>query len=107
MVYILVLALIITLGQATLQVSMGMYGNPNELGAGICLLLILQLLFAGLIVILLDEVLQKGHGLGSGISLFITTNVCEGIIWKAFSPSTYNTGKGIRKYSGLTNPIRN
>lgn len=91
---IIVLALVVTLGQATVQVAIGMYGNPSELGAGICLLLILQLLFAGLIVILLDELLQKGYGLGSGISLFITTNVCESIVWKAFSPSTYSTGKG-------------
>jgi len=42
----------------------------------------------------LDELLQKGYGLGSGISLFIATNICESIIWKAFSPSTVNTGRG-------------
>jgi len=38
--------------------------------------------------------LQKGYGLGSGISLFIATNICETIVWKAFSPATINTGKG-------------
>ena len=53
-----------------------------------------QLVIAGLIVILLDELLQKGYGLGSGISLFIATNICESIIWKAFSPTTINTGRG-------------
>jgi len=42
----------------------------------------------------LDELLQKGYGLGSGISLFIATNICENVIWKAFSPTTINTGKG-------------
>jgi len=42
----------------------------------------------------LDELLQKGYGLGSGISLFIATNICETIIWKAFSPTTINTGRG-------------
>lgn len=31
---------------------------------------------------------------GSGISLFIATNVCETIVWKAFSPATVNTGRG-------------
>jgi len=45
-------------------------------------------------VLLLDELMQKGYGLGSGISLFIATNICESIIWKAFSPTTMNTGKG-------------
>lgn len=47
-----------------------------------------------MIVILLDELLQKGYGLGSGISLFIATNICESIVWKAFSPTTVNTGRG-------------
>merc|ERR1712166_1640600 len=35
-----------------------------------------------------------GYGLGSGISLFIATNICENIVWKAFSPTTINTGRG-------------
>ncbi|KAL5053399.1 hypothetical protein RYX36_034081 [Vicia faba] len=50
--------------------------------------------FADIIVICLDELLQKGYGLGSGISLFIATNICENIIWKAFSPTTINSGRG-------------
>lgn len=87
-------ALIITFGQATVSVMSGFYGQPSQLGAGICLLLILQLVVAGMIVILLDELLQKGYGLGSGISLFIATNICETIIWKAFSPTTVNMGRG-------------
>jgi protein transport protein SEC61 subunit alpha len=72
----------------------GLYGPPSELGAGVCLLLIIQLVSAALIVILLDELLQKGYGLGSGITLFIATNICESIVWKAFSPTTVNTGRG-------------
>lgn len=91
---ITVFALIISLGQATVTVLTGLYGSPSSLGPGVCLLLILQLVAAALIVILLDELLQKGYGLGSGISLFIATNICESIIWKAFSPTTVNTGRG-------------
>jgi protein transport protein SEC61 subunit alpha len=87
-------AIILSLGQATVYVLTGLYGQPSDLGAGICLLLVLQLVVAGLIVILLDELLQKGYGLGSGISLFIATNICESIVWKAFSPTTVNTGRG-------------
>jgi protein transport protein SEC61 subunit alpha len=86
--------LVITLGQAIVYVMTGMYGEPSELGAGICLLIIIQLFVSGLIVLLLDELLQKGYGLGSGISLFIATNICETIVWKAFSPATVNTGRG-------------
>jgi len=86
--------MVITAAQAVVYVMTGMYGEPSELGAGICLLIIIQLFCAGLIVLLLDELLQKGYGLGSGISLFIATNICETIVWKAFSPTTINTGNG-------------
>merc|ERR1719224_289069 len=80
--------------QAVVYVMTGMYGDPSELGAGICFLLIMQLFCAGIIMMLLDELLEKGHGIGSGISLFIATGICESIVWKAFSPTTVNTGRG-------------
>jgi len=86
--------MLITAAQAVVYVATGMYGDPSDLGAGICLLIVLQLFTAGLVVLLLDELLQKGYGLGSGISLFIATNICETIVWKAFSPTTVNTGSG-------------
>jgi len=86
--------IIITVGEAVAYVLSGMYGPIQDLGAGNAILIILQLFFAGIIVIILDELLQKGYGLGSGISLFIATNICENIIWKAFSPTTINTGRG-------------
>lgn len=89
-----VFGMVITLGQAIVYVMTGMYGEPSDIGAGVCLLIIIQLFVAGLIVLLLDELLQKGYGLGSGISLFIATNICETIVWKAFSPATINTGRG-------------
>lgn len=57
-------------------------------------LIVAQLSVAGLIVLLLDELLQKGYGLGSGISLFIATNICEVILWKSFSPVTIRTEQG-------------
>merc|ERR1711988_1217758 len=79
---------------AVAYVMSGMYGDLRELGAGNAILIIFQLFFAGIVVILMDELMQKGYGLGSGISLFIATNICESIIWKAFSPTTMNTGKG-------------
>ena len=87
-------AIILSFGQAMVYVLTGLYGLPSDLGAGVCVLLVVQLVIAGLIVILLDELLQKGYGLGSGISLFIATNICESIVWKAFSPTTINTGRG-------------
>ena len=87
-------SLLITVGEAVAYVGSGMYGDLNTLGAGNAILIVIQLFTSGVIVIILDEMLQKGYGLGSGISLFIATNMCESIIWKAFSPTTINTGKG-------------
>lgn len=86
--------ILITIGEAVAYVVSGMYGDLGTLGAGNAILIIMQLFMAGMIVITLDELLQKGYGLGSGISLFIATNICENIIWKAFSPTTINTGRG-------------
>eukprot|EP00128_Syssomonas_multiformis_P009391 Colp12_sorted_trinity150504_noHs@5519 len=86
--------ILITIGEAIAYVVSGMYGDLNTLGAGNAILIILQLFAAGMVVIILDELLQKGYGLGSGISLFIATNICESIIWKAFSPTTINTCRG-------------
>ena len=62
----IVFGMVITVGQAIVYVMTGMYGVPSELGMGVCLLIVLQLVTAGLIVLLLDELLQKGYGLGSG-----------------------------------------
>ncbi|KAH6905719.1 protein transporter [Coprinopsis sp. MPI-PUGE-AT-0042] len=98
-------ALIIALGQATVYVLTGLYGPPKELGAGVCLLLIIQLIVAALVGILLDELLQKGYGLGSGINLFIATNICESIVWKAFSPTTVNIGRGAEFEGALVSLI--
>ncbi|KAF7146508.1 hypothetical protein RHSIM_Rhsim04G0027200 [Rhododendron simsii] len=88
------LGILIAVGEAVAYVLSGMYGSVGQLGVGNAILIVLQLIFAGIIVICLDELLQKGYGLGSGISLFIATNMCENIIWKAFSPTTINSGRG-------------
>jgi len=41
---------------------------------------------AGVVVMLLDELVQKGWGLGSGISLFIMAGVAQN--WQAGYPSS-------------------
>jgi len=89
------LGILITIGEAVAYVLSGMYGEISELGSGNAILIIFQLIIAGFLIICLDELLQKGYGLGSGISLFIATNVCENIIWKSFSPTTINMGHGM------------
>merc|ERR1712224_270411 len=86
--------MLMCLGEAVAYVIAGMYGDVKDIGAGNSLLIIVQLFFAGMIVCNLDELLQKGYGLGSGISIFIATNICENIIWKALSPTTISSAKG-------------
>ena len=91
---------LITIGEAVAYVISGMYGDLSNLGAVNAYLIIVQLVVAGIIVLLLDEVLQKGYGIGSGISLFIAVNICENIIWKAFSPFTITNESGNVEYEG-------
>lgn len=86
--------IILTVATAFVYVVSGMYGPAGELGLFTCTLLVCQLSLAGIIVLLLDEMLQKGYGIGSGISLFIATNICESVVWRAFSPTTVNNGRG-------------
>ncbi|KCZ78025.1 preprotein translocase, SecY subunit, partial [Anncaliia algerae PRA109] len=88
------IALIMTIGTAVVQVISGFYGDPKAMGTTACVLLVLQLIFSGIIIILLDELLSK-YGIGSGVNLFIATNVCENILWKAFSPKVYSTPRGV------------
>lgn len=87
-------ALLLTFSQALTYVIGGTYGSISELGLASAFLIIIQLFFGGVIVLLLDEMLQKGYGLGAAVSIFIATNICETIAWKTFSPTTINTGAG-------------
>jgi protein transport protein SEC61 subunit alpha len=90
-----IIAIIATIGQSIIQIASGLYGPPKSLGYSFCFILLSQLIVAGMIIILLDELLQKGYGFGNGINLFIVTNVCEKIIWNAFSPKVFYTGRGM------------
>jgi len=91
---------LITIGEAVAYVISGMYGDLSQLGPVNAYLIIIQLVIAGVIVLLLDEVMQKGYGIGSGISLFIAVNICETIIWKSFSPFTITNDSGTVEYEG-------
>ena len=81
-----------TLGESIAYVSSGVYGSYSQLGLVNASLIVAQLFFAGVLVLLLDELLQKGYGLGSGISIFIAANIAETILWKSFSPMTITSG---------------
>jgi preprotein translocase SecY subunit len=82
-----VFSIILTGIQAGAYILSGMYGTLDTLGVA-AVVIFFQLIAAGIVVMLLDELVQKGWGLGSGISLFIMAGVAQNIIWSAFSPST-------------------
>ena len=80
-----VLSMILTIFNAVAYIIGGAFGDPADLGIANITFVFLQLLFAGVIIILLDELLQKGWGLGSGISLFIAAGVAGQVFWNLFS----------------------
>lgn len=67
------------------------YQVPMNIG----IVIILQLIAASYVVMILDELVQKGWGLGSGISLFILAGVAQQILWSLFSPLPAGDGFSI------------
>jgi len=67
--------------QASAYIIGGVYQLPDP---RMSIVVFLQLIFAGLVLVLLDEMIQKGWGIGSGISLFILAGVAQNILWDSF-----------------------
>lgn len=86
--------MILAFGEAFAYVWSGNYGNLEQIGAVNAILIVIQLTASGFIVILLDDMLQKGYGLGSGVSLFIAVNISENIMWRTLSPITLKSEYG-------------
>ncbi|MEM2226665.1 MAG: preprotein translocase subunit SecY [Candidatus Bathyarchaeia archaeon] len=78
-----VLAIIMTVFEALAYIIGGAYGAISIQNQ---LIILLQLIAAGIVIMLLDELLQKGWGLGSGISLFIAAGVAQRIWWDSIAP---------------------
>jgi len=95
------IALLIVFAEALVYVMSGMYGPIGEIGVVNAVLIIAQLCMTGVIIMILDDLLQKGYGFGSAISLFIATNVCEQVVWDAFSPTTLNVGRGTEFHGAI------
>jgi protein transport protein SEC61 subunit alpha len=91
--------LAMTAFQAVTAILTGQYGAREEVGVLGGLAIFGQLMLAACVVIILDELLQNGYGIGSGISLFIATNICETIFWRLFSMTSQRFGRGI-EYEG-------
>lgn len=86
-----VFAIVLTGIQASAYIIGGMYGALSGTQA---ILIFLQLLASGVMVLLMDELVQKGWGFGSGISLFIMAGVAQKVFLDCFyaSPAVDNYG---------------
>jgi preprotein translocase SecY subunit len=98
-----VFSIVLTGVQAGAYIIGGVYGSLNLVTA---LVVFIQLLIAGVVLMLLDEMMQKGWGIGSGISLFILAGVAQGIMWDSFGiTATMADGKTYGAFIALGQTI--
>jgi len=76
-------SIVMILFNASAYLYGGAYGSIDFNTA---VVIFLQLIAATMILMLLDELVQKGWGIGSGISLFIVAGVAQKIWWDCFAP---------------------
>jgi preprotein translocase SecY subunit len=100
-----VFSIVFTGVQASAYIISGMYGALDPVTT---VIVFAQLMSAGVVLILLDEMLQKGWGIGSGISLFILAGVAQRIMWSSFSPvGPMSDGKNYGAFIALGETILN
>jgi len=68
--------------QASAYIIGGVYGTLDPRAS---VLVFTQLMIAGLVLMMLDEMIQKGWGFGSGISLFILAGVAQSVVWDSLA----------------------
>jgi preprotein translocase SecY subunit len=101
---------IMVIVQAGLYIISGVYGAITNTQS---ILIFVQLLAAGFVLMMLDELVQKGWGIGSGISLFIVAGITQNIWWMSFNPFGVGDGRAygalIAFFQGIFNglPIQN
>ncbi|GBC70721.1 Protein translocase subunit SecY [Candidatus Calditenuaceae archaeon HR02] len=84
-----VFTLVIAIFQGAAYILAGYFGSLTPTTQ---ILVFAQLFFATIVIMLMDELVQKGWGLGSGISLFIAAGVAGQIFSDLFSPLILQDG---------------
>ncbi|MCP8315425.1 MAG: preprotein translocase subunit SecY, partial [archaeon] len=84
------LTMIVILIQALGYMLGGVYGR--NLSFTVMSIIVIQLFSASVMVMLFDELVQKGWGIGSGVSLFIMAGVAQRMMWDILNPLTVNVG---------------
>ncbi len=94
-----ILSVLMTVVQAIAYLAGGAYGEPSAISPSTQAIIVLQLTLAGISIILMDEMVQKGYGLGSGISLFIAASVSF-TIFRGMFDLTQVQIRGETRYNG-------
>jgi preprotein translocase subunit SecY/protein transport protein SEC61 subunit alpha len=84
--------------QAFAYIIGGVYG---VLAPQASVLVFIQLMIAGLVLMMLDEMLQKGWGFGSGISLFILGGVAQTVMWDTFAATPVNLHQDLKSWGAI------
>jgi len=69
--------------QALTYILGGVYG---QLTLAAQVLVFAQLMVASFVIVMMDDMLEKGWGLGSAVSLFIAAGVAQQVFWEVLSP---------------------
>jgi len=77
--------------QASAYIIGGVYGSLDPRAS---VLVFIQLMIAGLVLMMMDEMIQKGWGFGSGISLFILAGVAQNVVWDSLAVTPPGLGTG-------------
>jgi preprotein translocase SecY subunit len=98
-------SLVLIIVQASAYIIGGVYSLADP---RLSILVFLQLLVAGIVIMLLDEMIQKGWGIGSGISLFILAGVAQSILWESLSvaPSLGGDPETIKSFGAIPSLIQ-
>jgi preprotein translocase SecY subunit len=102
------LTLIVIVGESLAYILGGALGPACSAGVTTScltpnqdLVIFVQLFVASMMVLLLDEMIQKGWGIGSGVSLFILAGVCQTVMWYTFSPVPFSPSSGVTENFGF------
>ena len=92
------LTFIVIVGESMAYIYGGALGVLTQTQS---LVVFVQLFVASVLVLLLDELIQKGWGIGSGVSLFILAGVAQTVMWYTFSPITFALTSTTSAYFGF------
>jgi preprotein translocase SecY subunit len=88
--------------QASAYLVGGLFGSIDPRQS---IIIFAQLMVAGMVLMLLDEMIQKGWGIGSGISLFILAGVAQQIMLAFFSTIPVSEEGGAVRHYGIVSAI--